>query len=422
MGLRAAVVVTGTEVLTGRVTDANGPWLAERLQDNGIDISQIVIVGDRAEDLANVLRPLCADHDLVITSGGLGPTADDLTAAVVADVQQRPLALDSALEQRITAIVAGWARARGRRGDPAALAAGVRKQALVPGGAQVLEPTGTAPGLVVPPPDGMPGAPVVVLPGPPSELRAMWPAVLSTPAVQQILAASHPLVESEMRLYGVLEADLAATLRAHAADLDGLEISTCLRDGELEIVTRSSADAQPAVDRLRGILGDTFGPALYSPTGETIDQLVARRLLDLRATISTAESCTAGLVSGRLADLPGSSAYLLGGLVAYANSAKRALLGVPADLLETHGAVSAPVAHAMARGAKDHFGTTFAVSTTGIAGPAGGTVDKPVGLVHLCAVGDSGILERRVVLPGDRAQVRRLTTTVALHLVRQLIA
>ena len=288
MGPRAAVIVTGTEVLTGRVTDANGPWLAERLRDSGIDISQILIVGDRPDDLATALTQLGASHDLVITSGGLGPTADDLTAEVVAGVQRRPLALDVALERRITAIVAEWTRSRGRRGDPGALAAGVRKQALVPDGAEVLEPTGTAPGLVVPSPDGMPGAPVIVLPGPPSELQAMWPAAVASPIVQRIIAASHPLAENVMRMYGVLEADLAATLRTHAADLDELEISTCLRDGELEIVTRSAPQALPAVNRLRGILGEAFGPALYSPTGDTIDRLVALRLLDLGAAISTA--------------------------------------------------------------------------------------------------------------------------------------
>lgn len=421
MGPRAAVIVTGTEVLTGRVTDANGPWLAERLRDSGIDISQILIVGDRPDDLATALTQLGASHDLVITSGGLGPTADDLTAEVVAGVQERPLALDVALEQRITAIVAEWTRSRGRRGDPAALAAGVRKLALVPDGAEVLEPTGTAPGLVVPPPDGMPGAPVIVLPGPPSELQAMWPAAVASPIVQRIIAASHPLAENVMRMYGVLEADLAATLRTHGADLDELEISTCLRDGELEIVTRSAPQALPAVDRLRGILTEAFGPALYSPTGDTIDRLVAHRLLDLGATISTAESCTAGLVAGRLADLPGSSAYLLGGLVTYANSAKEELLGVPSSLLETHGAVSAEVAAAMAQGARTRFDSTVALSTTGIAGPDGGTADKPVGLVHLCAVSETATLDRRVVLGGGRAHVRRLTTTVALHLIHQLL-
>ena len=194
MGVRAGIVVTGTEVLTGRVADRNGPWLAEQLRAVGVDVGRIVVVGDRPDDVAAALRHLLADHDLVLTSGGLGPTADDLTAEVVADVQGRPVVRDPALEERIGAIVEGLMRRRGWRGDPEAMAAGVRKQARVPQGATVLEPVGTAPGLVVPPADGRPGPAVVVLPGPPSELRAMWPAALAAPPVTAVLGRTEPLL------------------------------------------------------------------------------------------------------------------------------------------------------------------------------------------------------------------------------------
>ena len=181
-GARAGIVVTGTEVLTGRVTDRNGPWLAEQLRQAGVDVAHVIVVGDRPEDLARSLEFLASSGlDLVITSGGLGPTADDLTAQVVAEAQGRPMGLDPDLESRIAARVEELSRGRGWRTDPEATAAGVRKQADVPDGATVLEPVGTAPGLVVPVAEGRTGPPVVVLPGPPSELQPMWPDALATP-------------------------------------------------------------------------------------------------------------------------------------------------------------------------------------------------------------------------------------------------
>jgi nicotinamide-nucleotide amidase len=187
---RAGIVVTGTEVLTGRVSDRNGPWLAEQLRLAGVDIAQTVVVGDRRADLLQALDFLASSGvDLIITSGGLGPTADDLTAEVVAEFQGRPLELDAVLEQRIGDIVARLLAARGWRTDPAATAAGTRKQAMVPMGAEILEPVGTAPGFVVPVADGRSGPPIVVLPGPPGELRPMWPRALETEAVHAAISA-----------------------------------------------------------------------------------------------------------------------------------------------------------------------------------------------------------------------------------------
>ncbi len=421
MGTRAAVVVTGTEVLTGRVPDRNGPWLAEQLRRHGVDIGQVVVVGDRPDDLAAVLRHLGASHDLLITTGGLGPTADDLTAEVVAEVQGRPLHLDKELERRVGAIVERLVTARGWRLDPASTAAGTRKQAMVPDGATVLEPVGTAPGLVVPPPERSAAPPVLVLPGPPPELPGMWRAALADPVVRAALRARTELRQHTMRLWDTPESELAAALRRHADVVDGLEVTTCLRDGELEVVTRSAPRDAAAVDTLREALRADFGQALYSPDGTTVDDLVADRLVAMGATIATAESCTAGLVAGRLADRAGSSAYLLGGLVTYSNRAKVDLLGVPAGLIERVGAVSEEVARAMADGARRRFGADVAVSVTGVAGPTGGTPDKPVGLVHLCASGPDGSRHRRVLLSGSRAGVRRRSVVVALHLVRELL-
>ena len=372
MGIRAGVVVTGTEVLTGRVADANGPWLAEQLRELGVDIGRIVVVGDRPDDLRAALGFLAADHDLVITSGGLGPTADDLTAEVVAEFQGREPRFEPALEAQIAEIVTALIAARGWRPDPEATAAATRKQAFVPVGAHVLAPTGTAPGLVVPPAEGRDGPPVLVLPGPPSELQEMWPDAVADPLVQAVIAGAPELRQSTLRLWGTPESELAATLRDHDDELAGLEITTCLRDGELEIVARHSPDASAAYDALVRAVRADFADTLFSDDGRTVDELVADRCLASGTTIATAESCTAGLLAGRLADRPGSSAYLLGGIVAYANEVKRDQLGVPQELLDTVGAVSAEVAQAMADGARARLGATVGVGITGVAGPGGG--------------------------------------------------
>ena len=421
MVARAGIVVTGTEVLTGRVADRNGPWLAEQLRLLGVDVGQVVVVGDRPDDLRSALGLLLSRHDLVVTTGGLGPTADDLTAEVVAEVQGREPRLVPALEQEIADIVERLSAGRGWRRDPEATAAGVRKQAMVPDGASVLAPVGTAPGLVVPSAEGT-GVPVLVLPGPPPELQGMWDDALADPHVQQALAGREELRQATVRLYGTPESELAATLRRHQAELEGLEVTTCLREGELEVVSRYSPAAAPAQEALLAALREDFADTLFSPGGESVDELVATALLDRAWTIATAESCTAGLLAGRLADRPGSSAYLLGGLVTYADEAKHDLLGVPQELLDSVGAVSAEVARAMADGARAALGTDVGVGITGVAGPGGGTPDKPVGLVHLCVTSADRVVPARVLLGGDRAAVRSRSVVVALHLVRELLA
>jgi nicotinamide-nucleotide amidase len=418
---RAGIVVTGTEVLTGRVTDRNGPWLAEQLRQLGVDVGHVVLVGDRPEDMRGALAFLAGTGvSLVITSGGLGPTADDLTAEVVGEFQGRPSAVDPALEQRIAVVVERLMARRGWRADPDATAAGVRKQAQVPGGAMVLEPVGTAPGLVVPPSDGRDGPTVLVLPGPPSELQGMWPAAVAAEPVQQALAGRTELRQETVRLWGTLEAELAVVLRDHDAELSGLEVTTCIREGELEIVTRYAPEAQPAYDRLGALLTRTFDHTLFS-TGPTLDEIVATGFAERGLTVATAESCTGGMLAARLTERPGSSAWVLGGVTAYANSAKEQLLGVPADVLAEHGAVSPEVALALAEGARARFGADVGVGITGVAGPGGGTADKPVGTVHLCVVGPEGPELRALRLPGSRAVVRERSVTMAMHLLRVLL-
>jgi len=418
---RAGIVVTGTEVLTGRVADRNGPWLAEALRALGVDVAAVVVVGDRPGDLTAALGFLAGSGvDLVITSGGLGPTADDLTAAVVGDFQGRPSVLDPQLEQRIADVVAGLSARRGWRTDPAATAAGTAKQALVPAGATVVEPVGTAPGLVVPVADGRSGPPVLVLPGPPSELQGMWPAAVATDLVRRALAGATELRQSTLRLWGTPESELAATLRRVDDELAGLEVTTCLRDGELEIVTRYAPDAAPAHGRLRRAVDEDFGATLFSD-GPTLDDLVTAALAGAGWRVAVGDSCTAGLVTARLTDPAGASAWLLGGVAAYADSAKEQLLDVPAALIAAHGAVSPEVARAMAEGARGRFGADVGIGVTGIAGPGGGTPGKPVGTVHLAVVAPEQVLTRSVVLRGGRDAVRARTTTLVLHLLRELL-
>jgi nicotinamide-nucleotide amidase len=426
---RAGIVITGTEVLSGIISDRNGPWLSERLRELGIDLAHITIVGDRREDMAGALRFLAGERvDLIVTSGGLGPTADDLTTAVVADFAGRPLVLDEALEQRIAAIVAPLAE-RWPNIDRAAMARGTRKQAHVPEGATVLEPVGTAPGVVVPPGPGShppDGPTVVVLPGPPRELQPMWATARETDAFRAATAGATVYEQAMLRLMGIPESEIAETLRVaeqSGLDLAPLEITTCLRRGEIEIATLYEPSGAEAYGAFAAFVRRRHAAQLFSEDGSTIDDQVAALLSGPPPrTVAVAESCTGGLLAGRLTDRPGSSAYVLGGVVVYSNEAKAALAGVDAGLIERAGAVSAEVADALADGAIARFGADVGIGVTGIAGPGGGTPEKPVGRVHVSVADRSGArVARRLDLPGSRPDVRDRTTTVALHLLRRLL-
>ena len=425
MSARAGIVVTGTEVLNGRVIDRNGPWLSDRLRELGVDLAFTVIVADRPQDITAALSFLAArGADLVLTSGGLGPTADDLTAEVVGAFQGREMVLDAALEGRIWAILEP-VRRRWPDLDEDAVRAANRKQAVVPRGATILEPVGTAPGLVVPPADGRDGPTVVVLPGPPRELQPMWPAAAATGAVRAALAGATTYRQETVRLFGIPESEIAETLRratGRGIDLDALEVTTCLRRGEIEVVTRYEPAAQGDYDRLVALIRERHADTLFSEDGRSVDQLVADGLRARGWTIATAESCTGGLLGGRLTELPGSSDYVQGGLIVYADEAKVALAGVDGELLARHGAVSTEVAEALADGARSRLEADVGVGVTGIAGPGGGTEEKPVGLVCFSVAGPDGArLTRSLRLPGGRFDVRDRSTTVALHLVRRLL-
>jgi nicotinamide-nucleotide amidase len=416
---RAGILVTGTEVITARITDRNGPWVSERLGALGVEVAHILTVADRADDLESGLRFMAAEGcDLIITSGGLGPTADDLTAEVVAKFAGVEMVLDEDMRQKIAAIVAGFARRL--RFDPDALEVANRKQAMVPEGAETINPAGTAPGLVVRP-EG--GPTVVVLPGPPRELQAMWEQALATDGVQAALGRAEPYFGQTLRLFGIPESEIAKSLReiGEEVDLERLEVTTCLRRGEVEIEIRHRAGAEAEREALVEGFIARHERFIFSRDGSTIDEQVAAMLRD-RRRVALAESCTAGLLAARLADPPGASAYLLGGVVAYSNEAKTEMLRVPAELIERVGAVSLEVAEAMADGAIDRFGADLGVGITGIAGPDGGTEEKPVGYVCVCVkVKDGPTLARDPVIPGDRRDIRDRSCTLALHLIRRLL-
>jgi nicotinamide-nucleotide amidase len=420
---RAGILVTGTEVLTGIISDRNGPWLSERLRERGVDAAVIQIVGDRPGDLLAALGSM-RDQGmaLIVTSGGLGPTADDLTAEVVAGFCGREMVLDAALEGRIAEILEPMMK-RWPGLDREAIRRSNRKQAVVPEGATVLDPVGTAPGLVVPPLTGT-GPTVVVLPGPPRELQPMWQAAVATDAFAAAIAGATTYVNEVVRLFGIPESEIANTLRAAAdagLDLEPLEITTCLRRGEIEVATRFEPPAQGAYDALLEFIRSRHADSLFSEDGSTIDEQLAGLLSG--HSIALAESCTGGMLAARLTDRAGSSAYFLGGLVVYSNEAKVELAGVDPELIERFGAVSTEVAVALAEGAARRLGASIGVGITGIAGPGGGTAEKPVGLVCISVRDSDGrSITRSTQMPGGRSDIRDRSVTVAMHMLRRLLS
>ncbi|HUB99654.1 MAG TPA: competence/damage-inducible protein A [Solirubrobacterales bacterium] len=419
--IRAGILVTGTEVLTGTIADRNGPWVSERLADRGVEVAHILIVGDRPEDLEAALRFMAGEGmDLIVTSGGLGPTADDLTAEVVGRFAGRELRIDPEMEEKISEIIRNFARRRGGGNfDEEALVVANRKQAMVPEGAVALDPIGTAPGLVVPAGERV----VVVLPGPPRELQPMWEPALATAPVREILDRATTLHGYTMRMFGVPESEIAKSLRemeGEGVDLAAVEITTCLRRGEIEIDVRYRDEAAAVADDVRAGLTKRHPKETFSVDGTTIDAIVAKLLAGHK--LGLAESCSGGLMASRITDLPGASSYFMGSAVSYSNEAKTELLGVDPGLIEAHGAVSPEVAEAMAIGALARFDADVAVSITGIAGPDGGSEEKPVGYVCFNARrADGTMLARDPVIPGGRTDIRERSALVGLHLLRTLL-
>ena len=373
-------------------------------------VERVEVVGDDLEALVGAIRAaLEGGVDLLCTSGGLGPTHDDLTMEAVATATGRALALDP------DALAMVEERSRGLRQTPGVARRVREKQAMLPAGATVLPPVGTAPGAAL----EHEGAVVVVLPGPPWELQEMWEAARSEPPLAALLARGGGAPERVLRAFAVPESRVVAALGPlDPGAWERLTVGICARDAELEITVRSAPEDAWAADALEARLGDELGAALYSRDGATVDEVVARLLTAAGQTVAVAESCTGGGLGARLTARPGSSAYVLGGVIAYSDGVKRDVLGVDPGLLRRHGAVSAPVAGEMAAGARDLVGSDWALAITGVAGPGGGTPEKPVGLVYVGLAGPDGVAAREHRLRGDREAIRDRSAALALHALR----
>jgi nicotinamide-nucleotide amidase len=411
---RAAIVVTGSELVRGERTDRNGPFLATELLLLGVEPARVTIVGDDPGELEAALAD-ALDADLCIVSGGLGPTHDDLTVELVAKVAGRELILDEALHEQIGTVSRTIAE-RLRR-PYADFEPGVRKQATLPEGAISLGLVGTAPGFVL----ETGRAPVVVLPGPPTELRQLWPRALETKPLRRVLEQARQPSRRVLRFFGASESAVAKALADAGGDGDGVLATICARDFEIHVDLLVDPGAEARGDEVEAGLADPLGEYLFTRDERGVEELVLELCRVHEWTLATAESCTGGLVAARLTSVPGSSDTFLGSVVAYANEVKQAELGVGADLLAEHGAVSAEAAAAMAAGVRERLRADVGISVTGIAGPDGGTPEKPVGLVYLHVETPAASGGREFSFPGDRQTIRTRATVGALHLARRLL-
>ncbi len=412
---RAVIVVTGSELVRGERTDLNGPFLARSLLALGVEPTRIHVVGDDPEELEAAVAEAVGAADLVATSGGLGPTHDDRTVATVAKVAGLAMRVDAELEGQIEGVSRMVAERMKR--PYADFSEGVTKQATVPESSTILGLAGTAPGLVV----DAHGTPVIVLPGPPSELQRLWPRALEAADVRRVLDGGTPPLRRTLRFFGPGESQVAQAFQEAGGDGDGLEVTICARSFEIHVDLVAEPSAEPRLLELESALSERLARYLYSTDGRGVEEIVLDRCRELSWSLATAESCTGGLVAAALTAIPGSSDVVTGGIVAYANEVKIGELGVPAQLIEEQGAVSAEVAEAMARGTRERLGVDAAVSVTGIAGPSGGTAEKPVGLVYFHAETPEASKGGFFSFPGDRDSIRRRSVVASLHLLRRLL-
>lgn len=405
--MSAAVFCIGTELTRGEIVNTNASWLAEELTDRGIEVGTIEAIADDRPLIVETLHRLSAKHLVIVCTGGLGPTTDDITSECVAELLGVPLVRDEASLAAIRARMEKFGRE---------MAESNKKQADFPAGARVLDNRkGTAPGFQV----ALGHAQAFFMPGVPREMKSMFG--------EQVAPALEPFVKGQMfqvrlktfgmtesavndRLAGI-EAEHAVTL-AYRAHFPEIEVKVLARGGDCPERARAAADA--VIARL-GL------DVVYGEGDVTFAQQLGKLLVERKCTLAVAESCTGGTVGRLLTERGGASDFFVGGVISYANRVKEGLLGVPAPLLAEHGAVSAPVARAMAQGALAALDSDLALALTGVAGPGGGTADKPVGLVHFAVASAAGISDRQMVFPGSRTQVRDLAAFAGLSLVRKVL-
>ncbi|MDQ4082525.1 MAG: nicotinamide-nucleotide amidohydrolase family protein [Actinomycetota bacterium] len=412
---RTHVVLTGSELARGLVRDQNGPFLAGELTRIGLEPARTVVVGDHPEELEGALRD-GVTADLCVISGGLGPTHDDRTVELLARVLGRRLLVDEELAREIASVARRVAERLGR--PEAELAVGVRKQASLPEGGVSLGLAGTAPAVLVEHADGV----AVALPGPPGELRRLWPNVLASEPVRRLVTRARKREHRLLRFFRVPEAAVAAALADAGGEGEGVEVTVCARNYEIEVDLYVDQGGEKRASALEGELATRFRDALFARDERPIAEIVLDLCRARHIRLATAESCTGGLVGAELTAVPGASDVYAGGVVAYSNEAKRSMLGVPASVLERNGAVSAETASEMAKGVLRQLEADVALAVTGVAGPGGGTAEKPVGLVYLDV--EAGPLGRRGFesrLHGNRDEIRARAAVQVLHLVREVL-
>ena len=408
---RAAVLLSGNELLDGRTRDTNGAFVCADLSRRGVKVLELLTVADDRERMVAALRhALAAEPDLLVLGGGLGTTHDDLTAECLAEVMgvrlvEDPRALGF-VEERVRVIAAR------RHVDFDQMLALARRQASLPAGSTAVPPAGVAPGIAA----RAGRTRIFAYPGVPYEFQRMWRETAASLESEGFF----PDVAARMvRIFGVGELQVGPVLDALPHDL--VELGINVGGGEVTVRIRHQRTPGPQAQADALVAALEGGVPVYSTDGRTVDDIVADELRSRALTLAAAESCTGGMLGARVTARPGSSDYFLGGVVSYSNQAKMDLLGVPPGMLAQYGAVSEEVAGAMAEGARTALGADFALSVTGIAGPGGGTEDKPVGLVYLGCSGPAGTRVRRSSFPGDRDTVRTFSATGALHLLREAL-
>lgn len=407
--LTSEIIAIGSELLTPFHTDTNSLWLTEKLNSVGIDVKLKTIVGDDEARLEEVLRDALQRSQVVISTGGLGPTEDDITRKVFSRVLKRPLILHED-------ILANIKRLFEKYNLPMSL--NNERQALILQNAQVLQnPKGTAPGMLIVDSDKR----IVLLPGPPREMKPMF----ETQVLPNLEKLSHGLKVKRkvIKVSGMGESAVDSQIAAIYSKYKNPSTTILFNRTEVQIHLTASGTTDTQIDllleELSGKIEEKLESNIFSIQGESLEEIVGRWLSVKQFTIATAESCTGGLIATRLTDIPGSSKYFLQGLVTYSAQSKIDLLDVPFELIAEKGVVSAEVAEAMAIGIKKKSGATIGVSVTGIAGPEGGSPEQPVGLVYVGLASDVEVTHKKLQLPGDRERVRWLASTVALDLVRR---
>jgi nicotinamide-nucleotide amidase len=407
--MQAEIIAVGSELLTPDRIDTNSLFLTQRLNHLGIAVARKTIVGDQHDHVRDAFRCALDRCDLVISSGGLGPTLDDLTREAVAELLSRKLVLNNSVLQNIEARF----RRLGRTMPEVN-----KRQAMVPEGADLLENSrGTAPGLWL----ESAGRIIVLLPGPPHELKAMFTEKVE-PRLER-LAGTTRLFYREMRTAGLTESEVEQRTAPIYTQYPEVQTTILAAPGEIQLHLRAWSSDHAAAERMLDEMIEritlALGENVFTSNGQSLEEIVAHEMTLNQATVATAESCTGGLLAERLTRIPGSSSYFLGGVVCYSNDLKTAWTDVPAELIESKGAVSPEVAQALAQGIRRRIGATLGIGITGIAGPSGGSPEKPVGLVYIALADANASRDRTLRFPGDRERIRWHASQAALDMLRR---